>query len=87
MAVFNESHPYLRETPMRRDPDCRAPWSDDMPTKAYDYVCTKSLRPDDYEAPRTCHVSIDSSSWIVDSATTAFGNANPFAFEQLDAPL
>uniref|UniRef100_A0A915B2T8 Peptidase S1 domain-containing protein n=1 Tax=Parascaris univalens TaxID=6257 RepID=A0A915B2T8_PARUN len=53
--VFNESHPYLRETPMRRDPDCRAPWSDDMPTKAYDYVCTKSLRPDDYEAPRTCH--------------------------------
>ncbi|KHN72495.1 Trypsin-7 [Toxocara canis] len=53
--TFYESHPYLRETPMRLDPDCRAPWSDDMPTKAFDYLCAKSLKPDDYDSPRTCY--------------------------------
>ncbi|VDK25838.1 unnamed protein product [Anisakis simplex] len=53
--VFYDSGPLLRETPMRLDRKCRAPWSDDMPTNVSDYICTKSLRPDDYESARTCH--------------------------------
>ncbi|KAK0412961.1 hypothetical protein QR680_006509 [Steinernema hermaphroditum] len=53
--VFNDSDPFIRRWQMEHDPNCKAPWSDKMPTRVEDYLCTKSLDPKNYLSMRTCH--------------------------------
>lgn len=57
IAAFFEGSPLIHETPMQLDLNCRAPWSDKMPTKVDDYICMKSLDPKRVDTPRICYVS------------------------------
>ncbi|KAK6107615.1 Trypsin family protein [Brugia pahangi] len=52
---FSDGSPLIHEIPMQLDTNCKASWSDIMPTKVHDYICMKSLNPKYVNTPRICY--------------------------------